>query len=107
VYQKFWDYQNDEITESEWLREFQRSKRAATRALGKSDTGKVLEIVFERLYSLRNQLIHGGATWSGSVNRGQIRDGVKIMSRIVPVIISIMLNDEPKLLGSPRYPVVS
>jgi hypothetical protein len=107
VYQKFWDYQNDEITEEEWIHSFQKSKRSAKQALGKSNTGKVLGVVFERLYSLRNQIIHGGSTWNSSVNRDQIRDGVKIMSQIVPVIISIMLNNEPRLLGNPRYPVVS
>ena len=70
------------------------------------DTEKVLSIIFERLYTLRNQLIHGGATWESAVNRDQIRDGVKIMSQIVPAMLSIMLNNNPKLIGSPCYPVV-
>ena len=107
VYQKFWDFQNDEITEDEWLTSFRKSKESANRALGQSNTEKVLAIVFERLYTLRNQLIHGGATWGSAVNRDQVRDGTRIMNQVVPTVISIMLNNNPKLLGEPRYPVVA
>ena len=106
VYQHFWDFHNDKITEAEWLEQFKNSREASNRALGKMDTEKILSIIFERLYTLRNQLIHGGATWSSSVNRNQIRDGMKIMGQIVPALISIMLNNQPRLIGSPCYPVV-
>ena len=106
VYQHFWDFHNDKINEAEWLEQFKKSREAANRALGQMDTEKILSIIFERLYTLRNQLIHGGATWSSSVNRNQIRDGMKIMGQIVPALISIMLNNNPKLIGSPCYPVV-
>ena len=106
VYQHFWDFHNDKINEAEWLEQFNNSREAANRALGQMDTEKILSIIFERLYTLRNQLIHGGATWSSSVNRNQIRDGMKIMGQIVPALISIMLNNNPKLIGSPCYPVV-
>jgi hypothetical protein len=106
VYQQFWDLQNNKITEEEWKILFQNSKDASNRAMGHMDTEKVLAIVFERLYTLRNQLIHGGATWNSAINRDQIRDGTKFMNQIVPAIISIMLNKNPKLIGSPCYPVV-
>ena len=106
VYQQFWDFHNDKINESEWLEQFKNSREAANRALGKMDTVKILSIIFERLYTLRNQLMHGGATWNSSVNRDQIRDGVKIMHQVVPAMISIMLNNQPRLIGRPCYPVV-
>ena len=106
VYQQFWDLQNEKISEAEWLKLFQKSKAAANRALGKMDAEKILPIVFERLYTLRNQLIHGGATWNSAVNRDQLRDGAKLMNQIVPAIISIMLNKNPKLIGNPCYPVI-
>ena len=38
--------------------------------------GTVLSIVLSRIYTLRNQLVHGGATWDSSVNREQLRDCV-------------------------------
>jgi len=107
VYQQFWDFQNKMIDEEKWLELFKRSKDAANHALGKMNTGKILGIMFERMYVLRNQLIHGGATWNSSVNRDQLRDATKIMNKLVPAIISIMLDNNPKLIGTPCYPVVA
>lgn len=106
VFQKYWDYQNQRISEQEWKDAFATSKMTANRALGRMDTIKVMAIVFDRLYTLRNQLIHGGATWNGSVNREQLRDGVNILGKIVPTIIHIMLNNKPGIVGQPCYPVV-
>ncbi len=70
------------------------------------DTKKVLAVVFDRLYVLRNQLVHGGATWNSRVNRNQIRDGAAILDRLVPAIIHIMMGSGHALWGEPCYPVV-
>ena len=105
VFQKYWDYQNQKISQDEWLRAFAKGTAAANRALGRMDTIKVLAIVFDRLYTLRNQLIHGGATWRGSTNRQQVRDGCNILRLLVPAMIHIMLNDRPVIVGQPCYPV--
>ena len=61
-----------------WQLAFQNSKSAALRALGSMDTQKVMGIMFDRLYTLRNQLLHGGATWNGNINRSQISQGAEI-----------------------------
>ena len=61
VFQPFWDYQNGRTTEEQWQQAFQNSKAAALRAMGSQDTQKVMGIMFDRLYTLRNQLLHGGA----------------------------------------------
>ncbi len=107
LYQQFWDSRNGIILEEEWLGVFDNAKKAANRALGKQDTNKVLAITFERLYMLRNQLVHGGATWGGAVNRDQIRGASNLMGRIVPVLIYIILNNQPELMGEPCFPVVT
>ena len=78
----------------------------AQRSIGRMDAHGVLLIVFERLYTLRNQLIHGGATWSGRVNRSQIADAVSIMEALVPRIIHLMMNLSDAHWGEPGYPVV-
>ena len=106
VFQKFWDYQNQKITERDWLKSFEISNVSVNKALGKMDTIKVLAIVFDRLYTLRNQLIHGGATWDSSVNREQIRDGSNILRLLVPSMIYIMINNNLGIVGQPCYPVV-
>lgn len=71
------------------------------------DTSRVLAIVLSRIYTLRNQLIHGGATWNSSVKRDQIRDCSKILGRLVPIVIEIMLDNPQELWGQPCYPVIS
>ena len=106
VYQPFWRYQSGQCSEEEWRAAFEKSKAAAHHALGKMDTAKVLGIIFDRLYTLRNQLVHGGATWNGAVNRAQMRDGVGIMGQLVPTIIHLMMDDGERVWGEACYPVV-
>ena len=106
VFQPFWDFQNKMITEPDWKEKFQIANNSATRALGKKDTAKVLSIVFSRLYTLRNQLLHGGATWNSSVNREQMRDAVMLLGELTPVIIEIMMDNHNEIWGDACYPVV-
>ncbi|MFC1776131.1 hypothetical protein ACFL3I_02165 [Pseudomonadota bacterium] len=106
VFQPFWDYQNGRTTEEQWQQAFQNSKAAALRAMGSMDTQKVMGIMFDRLYTLRNQLLHGGATWNGNVNRSQISQGAEIMGQVVPIVIHLMMNDHQRLWGDACYPVV-
>ena len=106
VFQPFWDYQNGRIGADDWQERFARKNAAATRALGRIDTRKVLAIVFDRLYVLRNQIVHGGATWSGTVNRSQVQGGANILAFIVPIVILLMMEHPEKNWGCPCYPVV-
>lgn len=107
IFQPFWDHQNGQKTQSQWETAFEKSNAAASRALGNMDTAKVIMIMLERLYTLRNQMIHGGATWNSQVNRGQIRDGACIMNKLVPAIIHIMMGSSNVVWGDPCYPVVA
>ncbi len=106
VFKPFWDYQSEKIPEEEWLSQFKTAKTTASKALGKKNTPYVLKIIFSRLYTLRNQMLHGGATWNSQVNRDQVRDGVSILGKIVPAVISIMMDNPDTLWGDPCYPVV-
>jgi hypothetical protein len=106
VYQPYWDYLNGLLSEADWLEMFARSKASAHRALGKMDTRKVFAVTFDRLYTLRNQLVHGGSTWNSSVNRSQVTDGARILGDIVPIVIHLMMENPDQLWGEPCYPVV-
>ena len=106
VYQPFWDYQNGKLTEQEWKERFAKAKVAANNALSSKRTDLLVAIILQRLYTLRNQLIHGGATWQSSANRSQIRDGVAFLSKLVPIIVDIMMDNRQVLWGSANYPVV-
>jgi hypothetical protein len=107
VYQPFWDYHNGRIPENEWLERFKTDKHTAGVALANQDTVKVLSIIFSRLYTLRNQLIHGGSTWNSGANRKQIHEGCAMLGTIVPLIIDIMMKNPNTLWGDAYYPVVS
>jgi hypothetical protein len=106
VFKGFWDFQTGLLTEAEWKRKFATAKRAAHRALERQNTVTVLAIVLSRIYVLRNQLIHGGATWKGSVNRDQLRDCANFMAKLVPLVIEIMMDHPETLWGDACYPVV-
>ncbi|EPC00377.1 hypothetical protein L861_13975 [Litchfieldella anticariensis FP35 = DSM 16096] len=105
VFQPYWDHQNALAGSDDWEERFEKAKRAAHQALSSQDTGTVLSIIFSRLYTLRNQLIHGGATWNSSVNRDQLRDANGILGDIVPVVIEIMLDNVQAHWGDACYPV--
>ena len=107
VFQDFWNFQNGSLPEEEWKRRFAAAKKAAKSALAAHDTVTVLAVVLSRIYTLRNQLIHGGATWNSSVNREQMRDCVSLMGKLVPLVIEIMMDNPGTLWGDACYPVVS
>jgi hypothetical protein len=71
------------------------------------DTAYVLRQVFDRLYTLRCQMMHGGATWNGKVNRQQVRDAADILRVVMPVIVDIMMDNPEEDWGQPFYPVVT
>ena len=106
VFQPYWDSQNGRRWKGEWAGMFERAKVSAARALGSDNTAEVLAAVFSRLYTLRNQMMQGGATWNSSVNREQVRDGASMLGQLVPVIIRIMMSHPEADWGEPCYPVV-
>lgn len=106
VYQPFWDFHNKKITENEWKERFVKAKALANNALSSKRTDLLITIILQRLYTLRNQLMHGGATWKSSANRTQIRDGVAFLRLLVPIIVDVMMNNPKELWGSANYPVI-
>ncbi len=107
VFPKFWRFHNGEISGHAWKSAFDSARRAAHALLAKSDTVGVLAIVLSRLYTLRNQLVHGGATWNSSVNRPQVRDCMNLLGKLVPIIIEVLLDHPHADWGRVVYPVVN
>jgi len=106
VFQSFWDFHSGRISEADWKDRFERGKLRAHQALGSGNTPMLLGVVFNRLYTLRNQLMHGGATWGGSVNRKQLRDCTDLLGKLVPILIELMLDHPRTLWGEACYPVI-
>ena len=105
VYRQFWNHVSGR-GHRDWEQRFKKERQAIRRALGHEDTRFVLKTLFDRLYVLRIQLMHGGATWQGSVNRAQVKDGARIMAFLVPLFVSLMMSHPDKDWGPPDYPVV-
>ena len=82
------------------LKERQRAERES------HPTNLALRIILSRMYTLRNQLIHGGATWNSSVNRDQLRDCSAFLGKLVPFVIQLMMDNPDTLWGDACYPVV-
>lgn len=106
VFAPFWAYQNGRPGYADWKERLAKSRRAANTALVSKHTVTVLSILFDRLYMLRNQLVHGGATWSSQVNRGQVRDGAAILGALLPRFLHVMINSNDEDWGTAYFPVV-
>jgi hypothetical protein len=106
VFQPFWDFHNNKKSEQEWQDDFATANAFANKALGHKNTSAVLSVIFSRLYTLRNQTLHGGSTWNSSVNRDQIRDATEFLKKFVPFTIEIMMDNADQIWGEPCYPVV-
>lgn len=106
VLQSFWDYHSGKISETQWKERLKHDRKIASMALASSNTPRLLGVIFSRLYTLRNQLIHGGATWNSSVNRKQLKDSTSLLGKLVPVVIALMMSHPNTLWGNACYPVV-
>ena len=111
LFQPFWEALNnpnaDGSTPSHWREAFDDARTRVHQALTHQDTERVLYEVFVRLYTLRNQLMHGGSTWNSSVNRTQVRDGRDLLARVLPVMLDVMMQNPARFEGKPFYPVVA
>lgn len=106
VYEPYWRHHNNPAEDRDWQQRFDSAREQALDAIRRTRTKDVLRELFFRLNTLRNQLIHGGATWSSSVNRHQVEPGARIMASLVPHFIDVMIEHPNAGWGSPRYPVV-
>ena len=107
VFNPFWQFHNGIDGYEDWQERFIASAHSFANAVQSMDTARVLSFVFDRLYILRNQLIHGGATWNSAVNRAQVGDSAAILSFLMPVLVDIMMDHPDEDWGKPFYPVVT
>ncbi|MCG8624318.1 MAG: HEPN domain-containing protein [Proteobacteria bacterium] len=104
VFEPFWKSQHGSVSDEQWKGMHQARNKSFYHFLGKgSDTAEVLSFLFDRLYTLRNQLMHGGATCMGSLNRPQVRDGMNILAFLVPIFIDIMMDNSGEDWGELHY----
>ena len=107
IFQPFWKFNNCVEGYDDWENRFDKNIQRFNTSLTNQDTKGILTMLFDRLYVLRNQLVHGGATWNSSVNRDQVKDGTRILAFLVPIFVDLMMDNPKKNWGIPYYPVVN
>lgn len=106
-YKNFWEVINSGLPDDLWREQLQKEKQRTLRAVMEDDTERVLHTVFERLYVIRNQLLHGGASCGSTVNRGQLKNGCLILESLIPLVLRIMLDNVSFDWGKLYYPVIT
>ena len=104
IYAPFWyneqgleDYEN-------WQEGFKKSKKDIQAALlGKTSPIFILSVIFDRMYVLRNQILHGAATYQGNINRPQIKSARILIQALLPIFIEIVLTNEDTNWGQINY----
>lgn len=107
VYAPFWRGLQQRDASERWKASFEASNKAAFTCMLEGRTADLLNVVLGRLYVLRNQLVHGGATWNSALNRNQLKDGCAILGALVPAIVVIMMMGSSEFDGDAiAYPVL-
>lgn len=104
VFGPFWSHQHGFAGYETWEQRHAGACRVHALAEAGRDTRKLLSLLFHPLYILRNQLIHGGATWNSSLNRHQVEDGAEILGALVPITAELMMEHPDEDWGPPGYP---
>lgn len=107
VFPPFWKSVNGQLEKHAWKPILEKSISIFYKRLAKKDTVGVLSDVFGRMYVLRNQIIHGGATWKSSVNKYQVADCSRILTLFVPLLIDIVMDNPNEKWGVSYYPNLS
>jgi len=106
VFEPFWRAMRNHESDGAWEVSFNDSRKLALRAVVDKDTPTLLSILVDRLYVLRNQLIHGGATCGSGTNRQQVKDGASILGTLLPIVIELMMQADADDFDSIAYPVI-
>ena len=106
AFEPFWKAMREHDSSDKWKEWFNQHKSDAIKVMTGGNTSALLSIILDRIYTLRNQLIHGGSTYDSSINRQQINDACQIMADLVPMILDIMIKNHDNDFGEIAYPVV-
>ena len=106
VYHPFRQHQNGVPGYDDWEQKLERSRTAINHALREHGTARILSILFDRLYVLRNQLVHGGATWNSDGNRDEVRAGASLLGFLLPIFVDLMMDNPQHEWPMPTYPLV-
>ena len=110
-YELFWKFgHRPESQGNNWKKQFDNQcRRLCTELKNKStmDTKEILYIIFDRIYCVRNQIIHGSTTkGDNSTGISQTKSSATIMNELIPTFVRLMENTpyEADTWSLPSYP---
>ena len=106
IHHQFWESVRFPDKNIDWETNLHKSADRLKYAMLNKETATVLQILFDRLYVLRNQLVHGGATHHSQLNREPIEQGAKLLEVVVPLMTKILLQNPSISLGRVLFPVI-
>ena len=106
VFEPFWRAVREHDSSERWKAQFEAERKLALRAVMERGTATLMVTVLDRLYVLRNQIVHGGATWNSRANRAQVNDAVAILGSLLPEMIRVMMDNPDAEFGEIAYPVI-
>ena len=105
IFQPFWRHMIDRSFPG-WEELFNKANKRVEYALKDQNSHVIISVLMERLYVLRNQLIHGGATWNGTKNRDQVLMGNNFLRDFIPCLLEIMLKNPNTNWGDNNFPIL-
>lgn len=105
--QSYWDFKNQAISETAWKSSFEHEKKHIQNILDTKDSRMMLIILFKRMQTLRAQILQGGSSYNGAVNRQQLKSCCHVLLFILPIFLEILIEN-PKIFDyqKPYYPNV-
>ena len=92
--------------DDDWMLDYELSNHEYADNKEYRKTQNLCSDILQRIYVLRNQLIHGGATFESSFNRQQIQDCNAFMHGFLIIVIHIMLSNANADWGNINYPPI-
>lgn len=106
LFNRYWYFVNGRPGNEDWRARFDNQLAGVTNARRRPQRARaktILSLLFQRLATLRNQIVHGGATWKSRYNRSSVENGLPIMAHLVPVFIRIIREHRKEDWGTPYY----
>ena len=107
TFQDYWEYKNQKITQLTWKTHFEVEKQRIFKAFKYKEGQTILNLLFERMLTLRNQMLLGGNSYKSAINRQQLKDSCHILLVLIPAFLQVLIENAKCLeFDRPFYPIM-
>lgn len=107
AFQDYWDYKNQKISQLTWKANFDAEKQRILKAFKAKDAKAIIATLFERMLTLRNQILQGGSSYNSAINRQQLKDSCHILLVLLPAFLEVLIENAKDLdFAKPFYPIM-